>query len=146
VTVSYNFCVLSGRVLYDKPITRTEESYRLCCVIVCDLETSRMRQSWPALDCFTKGKSLVLSLKNVDCRGIGCFIRHKTKHLKHFLFSKISILVHKIHKKTGISEITSFQLGGNFQKILFIQMRTTITPLTKMQGRLFCQTLEEKVL
>jgi len=23
-------------------ITRPEESYRLCCVVVCDLETSRM--------------------------------------------------------------------------------------------------------
>jgi len=34
--------VLSGRGLCDELITRPEESYRLCCVIVCDLETSRM--------------------------------------------------------------------------------------------------------
>jgi len=34
--------VLSGRGLCDEPITRPEESYRLCCVVVCDLETSRM--------------------------------------------------------------------------------------------------------
>jgi len=33
---------LSGRGLCDKLITRPEESYRLCCVIVCDLETSRV--------------------------------------------------------------------------------------------------------
>jgi len=33
---------LSGRGLCDELITRPEESYRLCCVIVCDLETSRM--------------------------------------------------------------------------------------------------------
>jgi hypothetical protein len=33
-------CVLSGRGLYDKLITRPEESYRLWCVVVCDLETS----------------------------------------------------------------------------------------------------------
>jgi len=33
---------LSGRGLYDELITRPEESYRLCCVVVCDLETSRM--------------------------------------------------------------------------------------------------------
>jgi hypothetical protein len=33
--------VLSGRGLYDELITRPEESYRLCCVVVCDLETSR---------------------------------------------------------------------------------------------------------
>ena len=34
--------VLSGRGLCDELITRPEESYRLCCVVVCDLETSKM--------------------------------------------------------------------------------------------------------
>ena len=34
--------MLSGRGLCDELITRPEESYRLCCVIVCDLETSRI--------------------------------------------------------------------------------------------------------
>jgi len=33
---------LSGRGLCDELITRPEESYRPCCVVVCDLETSRM--------------------------------------------------------------------------------------------------------
>jgi len=33
---------LSGRGLCDELITRPEESYRLCCVVVCGLETSRM--------------------------------------------------------------------------------------------------------
>jgi len=33
---------LSGRGLCDELITRPEESYLLCCVVVCDLETSRM--------------------------------------------------------------------------------------------------------
>ena len=42
-------CVLSGRGLCDELITRPEESYRLWCVVVCDLETSRMRRPWPAL-------------------------------------------------------------------------------------------------
>ena len=32
--------MLSGRGLCDELITRPEESYRLCCVVVCDLETS----------------------------------------------------------------------------------------------------------
>jgi len=32
--------VLSGRGLCDELITRPEESYRLCCVVMCDLETS----------------------------------------------------------------------------------------------------------
>ena len=34
--------VLSGRCLCDELVTRPEESYRLCCVVVCDLETSRI--------------------------------------------------------------------------------------------------------
>ena len=34
--------VLSGRGLCDELIARPEESYRLWCVIVCDLETSRI--------------------------------------------------------------------------------------------------------
>ena len=33
-------CVLLGRGLCHELITRSEKSYRLCCVVVCDLETS----------------------------------------------------------------------------------------------------------
>jgi len=33
---------LSVRGLCDELITRPEKSYRLCCVVVCDLETSRI--------------------------------------------------------------------------------------------------------
>jgi hypothetical protein len=39
---------LSGRGLCDGLITRPEESYRLWCVTVCDLETSRLRRLKPA--------------------------------------------------------------------------------------------------
>ena len=31
-----------GRTPLDELITRPEEFYRLCCVVVCDLETSRI--------------------------------------------------------------------------------------------------------
>jgi len=34
--------VLSGRGICDELITDPEESYRLCCIIMCDLETSRI--------------------------------------------------------------------------------------------------------
>jgi hypothetical protein len=47
-------CVLSGRVLCDELITRPENSYRLCCVVVCDLEPSWMRRPWTALGHNTK--------------------------------------------------------------------------------------------
>ena len=42
MSVSCDCRVLSGRGLSDGLITRPGESYRLCCVVVCDLETSRM--------------------------------------------------------------------------------------------------------
>jgi hypothetical protein len=34
-------CLLSGRRLCDELITRPEEFYRLWCVAVCDIETSK---------------------------------------------------------------------------------------------------------
>jgi len=40
MSVCCECCVLSGRCLSDELITRPEESYRLWCVVVCDLETS----------------------------------------------------------------------------------------------------------
>ena len=49
VSVCCECCVLSGKGLCDELFTRPEESYRVCCVVVCDLETSRMRTPWPAL-------------------------------------------------------------------------------------------------
>jgi hypothetical protein len=47
--VCCKYRVLSGRSLFDELITRPEEFYRLCCVVVCDLETWRIRRPWPAL-------------------------------------------------------------------------------------------------
>jgi hypothetical protein len=41
--------VLTGRGLCYELISRPDESYRLWCIVVCDLETSRMRRPWPAL-------------------------------------------------------------------------------------------------
>ena len=48
--------VLSGRGVCDELITRPEESYRLRCVVVCDLEASRMRRPWPTGGCGATGK------------------------------------------------------------------------------------------
>ena len=41
-------CVLSGRGLCDELIVRSEESYRLWCVVVCNQETSLARRLKPA--------------------------------------------------------------------------------------------------
>ena len=61
-------CVLSGRGLCDELITRPEESYRMWCIVVCDLETSRMRRPWPALGCSAtekKSKVTILALRDI---------------------------------------------------------------------------------
>ena len=55
-------CVLSGRGFCDELMTRPEESYRLCCVVMCDQETSRMGRPWPTL-----GRSATEKKKLMPC-------------------------------------------------------------------------------
>ena len=42
MSVCCECCVLSGRGLCDELITHPEESYRLWCVVVCDLEKTTL--------------------------------------------------------------------------------------------------------
>ena len=80
-------CVLSGRGLCDELITRPDESYRLWCVVVCDLETSRMRRPWPALGrSATEEKSLIHKIILSFCK-----IRPPvTYHVKHWHSTAVS--------------------------------------------------------
>jgi hypothetical protein len=61
MSVSCECCVLSGRGLCDELITRPEESYRLRCVVVCDLEMSWMRRPWPSGGCRARNKQTNLT-------------------------------------------------------------------------------------
>jgi hypothetical protein len=54
MSVCCEYCVLSGRGLGDELITRQEESYRLWCVVACDLETSLIRRPLPTGGCRAK--------------------------------------------------------------------------------------------
>ena len=56
MSVCCECCVLSGRGLCDDLITRPEESYRMWCFVVCDLETSWMRRPWPTGGCRAKNQ------------------------------------------------------------------------------------------
>ena len=49
-------CAFSGRGLCDELITRPEESYRMRCVVVCDLATWGMRRACPNGGCCAKRK------------------------------------------------------------------------------------------
>jgi hypothetical protein len=46
MSVCCECCVLSSRGFCDEVIILPEESYRMWCVFVCDLETSLMRRPW----------------------------------------------------------------------------------------------------
>jgi hypothetical protein len=66
-TILYVSCkcfVLPGKRLCDKPVCRPQQSYWIGCVIVCDLQTSRMRRLRPALCCCAiKESSLICSFQ-----------------------------------------------------------------------------------
>jgi len=62
--------VLSGRGLYDELITRPEESYRLCSVVVCDLETSRMGA--PYIYDISRLRVTKLQYDQLDLKSIVC--------------------------------------------------------------------------
>ena len=55
--VCFECCVLSGRRLCVGLITLPEESYRLWCVVACDLETSWMRRPWPTVGLLRQKRS-----------------------------------------------------------------------------------------
>ena len=75
-------CVMSGKGLCDALIMHPVESYRLWCVVVCDLETSRMRRPWPALGRSARGggDALYILSPHSSCRLVPsgwAFQRHR---------------------------------------------------------------------
>jgi len=71
MSVCCECCVLSSRGLCDELIARLEESYRLWCVVVYDLETSWMRRPWPTGGCYAKNKHdhYIISVSRALCMG-----------------------------------------------------------------------------
>jgi len=56
--------VLSGRGLCDELITRPEESYRLWCVVVCDLENLKNEEAMTRVGSQRHSKKICIC---VDC-------------------------------------------------------------------------------
>ena len=75
-------CVLSGRGHCDGLITRPEESYRVWCVVVCDLETSWMRSPWPT----GRGGAIAPKTKsgNIVHQGVHVFVDQNTACYKTY--------------------------------------------------------------
>ena len=63
-------CVLSGRCLCDELITRPEESYRLWCVAVCDLETSWMSRPCPSGGLLCQKLNVAVTKVTRYCQGV----------------------------------------------------------------------------
>jgi hypothetical protein len=83
-SVSWECCVLSGRGLCDELITRPEESYRTCCVVVCDRGTSKTRRPWLAIG------------RNATKKKSASLYRHRHHH-HHYYQNHYDVI--KIHFK-----------------------------------------------
>ena len=79
-------CVLSGRGLCDELISRPEESYWLCSVVVCDLEASLRMRPWPALGC----SAIRGGGQNVDTGAVGIIITTVTLEYICVFFKRCS--------------------------------------------------------
>jgi hypothetical protein len=94
--VSCECCVLSGRVLRNGPITRPEESYRLCFVVVSDLETSWMRRPCPTGGLSRKTKKKLLQVTDSDVTTAECQI------MFHLCFMSSLVTTHSRHYSSPI--------------------------------------------
>ena len=83
MSVCVECCVLSGRGLCDELMTRPEKSYRMLCVVVCDLETSRMRRPWSAFGRSGTGKKeiwcIILPVVLYGCETWSLILREERK-------------------------------------------------------------------
>jgi hypothetical protein len=93
-------CVLSGRGLCEELITRPEESYRMWCVVVHDLETSRMKRPWPPVGPQRHRKKNYETRLQIWARNpavLGLFvIIHKSAHSSSFHVLVNSNILEKI--------------------------------------------------
>ena len=97
-SVYYKCCVLSGRGLCDELMTHPEESYRLWCVVLCGLQTSWMRRSWPIRGCWAKRK---INPYYIHCK------------FNYFLNTRFYLLLLIYYTMLAVRQIVCFQHGVN---------------------------------
>jgi hypothetical protein len=61
-------CVLSGKGLCDELITRPEESYRLWCVIACDLENLKNEEAMTRVGLQRHSKKKMSDKQSITCK------------------------------------------------------------------------------
>jgi hypothetical protein len=83
--------VLSGRGLCDGLITHPEESYRLWCVVVCDLGTSRMRLLKLIKDCKCRIEEEIQGGSNMTGTNCDLFTHNQSRsYLNHLVHAVLS--------------------------------------------------------
>ena len=107
-------CVLSSRGLCDEPIPYPEESYRLWCIIVRDLETSRMRRPWPTWAVVPKKKNIILRFWDFLCCAVenrvfwDVTLRHCFKWFPRFI-SRVSWFMKDVDIESLMANTCSFE-------------------------------------
>ena len=111
--------VFSGRGLCDELISRPEESYRLWCVVVCDLETSWMRSPWLTGGCCSKNKQTT----KIICFYYNFFHSAYAALLIHF-YEGVLTIVSPTRKEISDSDQTR-----NLFNILPTKLNALLSPL-----------------
>ena len=133
MSVCCECCVLSDRGICDKLITRPEQSYRLWCIVVCDLETSRMRRPWSALGRSATEKKIYIYINIIFISGLQiilCNLLYTSLHtIQIILTSDIFIIIHilfyystlNFNKKLYFLILWSFSDTYNYNCILVLK-------------------------
>jgi len=109
--------VLSGRGLCDELITRPEKSYRLCCVVVCDLETSRIGAPYTYIHIYIYDIStLRVKLLTLFYVSRGCILIRNNLRVCRTDTARAILLP---HKDIRITEINMFLYASNNRRYAF---------------------------
>jgi hypothetical protein len=147
VCLLWVLCVLSGRGLCDELITRPEESYRLWCVVMCDIETSGMRRHWPTagLSCQKQTNKIKLKINNIGWVIIVLTVLYKQALPEYACLLKISISLRERERESSadythqyrtevMSKILQFFHVFTSNKILnVVRSCKTVTMVTTFQ-------------
>ena len=143
--VCLDCCVLPGRGLCHELITRPEESCRMWCVVVCDVETSWMRRPWPTEGCRAKKvaqeffRQPFTAESGVQCQanprgicrgksrnGTWCPRGYSVFHSKHYSTRTTSSLLHITYKFKALWNNTNLFLNLIFMTRHYTYIRLDI--------------------
>jgi len=127
-------CVLSGRGLRVELITRLEESYRLWCVVVCDLENLKNEEAMTRVGSQRHSKKYTLVLRStvtgnellfLSCLSLSEITNHGT-----FKFLKISFrtLAHSSRSHAFHSTKSHFYTIAYKSGYTLVTLPRTVTP------------------